>query len=134
MTWPTIVGFALILAAVFTGQFLRARASLQLPEAERSQVVTLGAYRSAARLIFVMGLGIWLFPALLLGLPIDWLIRWSIFLLALPIAAWLHISYFRKLRALGLPDTYVSSHERARCIVYAVGGVGLAIAYFGNRP
>lgn len=133
MTWSSIFGFTAVLVAVFLGQFLRARASLQLTESQRSQVITVGAYRSAVGLILVMGLGMWLFPAALLGLPVDSLIRWGIMLLPIPLAAWLHVSYFRKLRELGLPATYVRSHERARCIVYAVGGVGVAVAYFGGR-
>jgi len=130
-----MVGAATVYAAYMTGQLLRARAGLQLTESQRSQVVTVSAYRSAARLILVMGLGIWLFPVLLLGVPIALVIKCGLVLFAVPIAVWLHISYFRKLRALGLPATYVQSHERARYIVYAGGSVGLALVHFGvNTP
>jgi hypothetical protein len=132
MNWP-VVGGVLATGSILAGSVLRARAGLQLTDAQRSQVMTVGAYRYAVRTILGLGLALWLFPAALLGLPVGSMVSWAMLLLPVPIAVWLHISYFRKLRALGLPAAYVRAHERTRYLVYTGCALGVGLAWFGSR-
>jgi hypothetical protein len=132
MNWP-VVGGVLATGSVVAGSLLRARAGLQLTDAQRGQVMAVGAYRYAVRTILGLGLAMWLFPAALLGVSVDSIVSWAMLLLPVPIAVWLHISYFRKLSALGLPAAYVRAHERIRYLVYTGCAVGAGLAWFGSR-
>src|SRR5262245_50975437 len=133
MSWQWTLGFVVFAGSFLGGRFWRERAGLRLLTVDqRNQITTLGALRSAARMILAMGLVLWLLPLGLKGwLPSvpSWL-EWLAIVLA---AVWLHVSYFQRLRALGLPATYVRAHEHARYAVYAGCALGVVLMSLASK-
>ena len=134
MTWLSVVAFALALVSIFAGQYLRKRAALQLTPVQREQVLGVGYVRRAARTILVFGIMLWLVPiALLFRASPPPLASWPGAVVAAVVGVWLHVSYFRKLRALGLPESYVRAHEHARYVVYAGFFLVAIVIFLGER-
>jgi hypothetical protein len=134
MNVPLIAGAAIALGSWYAGLFMRARALAHLTSEQREQVLAVGTVRRAGRTIFSFGVMLFLVPILiLLRLSPPSLNSWPVVLMAIIFGAWLHVSYFRKLRAVGVPAAYVQAHERARYVVYAGFVVAWAVLKIGSR-
>ena len=119
-----MAGVAVALASLFAGMSMRARAGRELTSAQASQVLTIGLMQRTVRVVLGMGLALWLLTAwFFLGLPLPSPASWSTLIGCVVAGLWLHISFFRQLRAAGLPSSYIRAHEQARLVAY----VGLAL-------
>jgi hypothetical protein len=79
-----------------------------------------------------LGLMLWLVAAwFFFGLPLPPLASWSTLLGCAALGLWLHISFFRKLRAVGLPSSYIRAHEQARLVIYVGLTLCLIMMYLG---
>ena len=66
------------------------------------------------------------------GLPVLSVGSWLVLPVAIMAGVWLHISYFRRLRMLGLPALYIRAHENARFIAYSGWGVWVALVLISD--
>jgi hypothetical protein len=109
--------------------FLGARAGGQLTHEQRNQVSTISLMHSSIRTILTMGLMLWLavgFVASGQSGFVAKLMNWLLVPGGVLAVCWSHVSYFRRLRSLGLPASYVHSRQVARLVAYSGWAVMLA--------
>ena len=112
------------------GSLMRARASRLLTQEQNNQVVTIWALRRVSRPFLIL-YG-WALLAILaaLGVRVWPLNVYALVVLGVSVAAWSHVTYFRKLRTLNLPPAYVASVRNSRAVVYCGIFVCLAIIVY----
>jgi small-conductance mechanosensitive channel len=128
MSWSTIVLIFALGGSCIAASLMQGHASRLLTSDQNNQVVTLRALRRTSRTLLPIYVGVAFAALSALGvfkLPISFYI---LVLLAASAAAWAHVTYFRKLRALGLPPEYLSAVSRSRMVVYC--GLFIVLAVF----
>src|SRR5712692_7544121 len=132
MTWSNSAFIAALGSSAVGGSLLQARAARLLTADQNNQVVTLRALRRVSRmfLLFYVGAAV----AILAALGV-FVLSVNFYVLALAAASgviWAHVTYFRKLRALGLPPAYLVAVRHSRMVVYCGLLVMLAIILYDD--
>jgi hypothetical protein len=130
MTWSSILFIVALGGSLVSGSLMRARASRLLTPDQNNQVVTMCALRRVARPFLILyGLALLVILAAL-GVRVWPFNVYALLVLGLSVAAWSHVTFFRKLRALNLPSAYVASIRNSRTVVYCGLFICLAIIVY----
>ncbi len=107
---------------MLAASIIKARASQLLTKEQDSQVFGVRVTRLAIRTFLMLYVGAIFIILAFLRVNVRPSIYVS-YLIGAGLAAWAHVTYFRSLRALGLPPGYLSAIGRARMVMY----LGIAI-------
>ncbi len=134
MLWSRIVIFLALSGSLLVGSHMKARATQLLSPEQSNQVATVRAMRWLARTFLLFYVGAALVILVALGVPVLPINFYVLVVVAASVAVWAHVSYFRKLRALGLPPAYLDAVRHSRVVVYCALLVIMAIImYEGMR-
>jgi hypothetical protein len=118
MNWLIVAGFAAVVLASVVASITLGRASVLLTSEQLNEVIALRALRSAKRTLTIFPLFLVLAALIALGLPAPHVSLAVLTVLAGAWAIWSHVTYFRGLRSLSLPASYLEAARRSRVVAY----------------
>ena len=125
MNWPGVIFAIVLCASIATAAIMRARAAVLLTNEQGNQLAALNALRRVARLFYFMYIAAAMAVMIWLGVPLYSLHLVPLIAIAIGLAMWFHVTYFRQLRALELPSAYVDAVRKSRLVIY--GGCAILL-------